>query len=106
MKNTTALPQSEVELVKKALEVVDEIITNHEKVKPDLEKLSANRFSRIHTIMYLEFMKDFLSSAKALEYVMNLTEEALTERLAKDNITMEEFERKMMMKIVMDMLTE
>lgn len=105
MKNT-ALPQSEVELVEKALKVVREIVDNHEKVTLDLMKLGADKFNRIHTTMYLDFLKDFLSSAKALESVMYLTEEELTERLAKDNVTLEEFEKKLMMKMLMDMVED
>lgn len=105
MKNTV-LPQSEVELVEKALKVVHEIIDNHKNVHPDFMKLGDNSFSRVHTIMYLEFLKDFLSSAKALEEVMNLTEEELTKNLAKDGRTLEEFEMNLMMKVMTDMLTD
>ena len=105
MKNT-ALPQSEVELVEKALKVVHEIIDNHKNVLPDLAKLGDDSFSRVHIIMYLEFMKDFLSSAGALEGVMNLTEEELTEKLAKEGKTLKEFEMNLMMKVMMDMITD
>ena len=105
MKNTI-LPQSEVELVEKALKVVHEIIDNHKNVIPDLEKLGNDSFSRVHIVMYLDFMKDFLSSAGALEEIMNLTEEELTEKLAEKGKTLKEFEMNLMMKIMMDMITD
>ena len=60
MKNTV-LPTKEVELVKKAVAIVDELIEVHSHTSvEDLMKLGATKFGRVQTIMYLDFILHLL----------------------------------------------
>ena len=105
MKNVS-LPQSEVELVKECISTVNKIIENHDKVQPDLHEVGATSFNRVHTLMYLDFLRDFIESAKGLEHLLDLDSETLEKKLADDGTTMEEFEKKLMTKMLMDLLVK
>lgn len=105
MKNLS-LPQSEVELVKECISTVNKIIENHSKVQPDILKAGATSFNRVHTMMYLDFLHDFIESAKGLEHILDMDSETLEKRLADDGTTMEEFEKKLMTKMLMDLFVK
>ena len=105
MKNLS-LPQSEVELVRECISIVNKIIENHDKVQPDLHGAEATPFNRVHTLMYLNFLGDFIKNVKGLESLLDLDSEALEKKLADEGTTMEEFEKKLMTKMLMDLLVK
>ena len=106
MKNTV-LPTKEVELVKKAVAIVDELIEVHSNTSvEDLMKLGATKFGRVQSVMYLDFVKDFISDAKALNRAINITEEEFSKELEEHDTNLDEFERKLMTKMLLEVLTD
>lgn len=106
MKNTM-LPAKEVELVKKAVAIVDELIEVHSHTSvEDLMNLGATKFGRVQTIMYLDFIKDFIRDAKALNRLVDMTEEEFCKDLEKHGTNLDEFERKLMTKMLLDILDD
>ena len=104
MKNTM-LPTKEVELVKKAVAIVDELIEVHSNTSvEDLMNLGATKFGRVQTIMYLDFVKDFIRDAKALNRLVDMTEEEFCKDLEEHGTNLDEFERKLMTKMLLDIL--
>ena len=104
MKNTV-LPTKEVELVKKAVAIVDELIEVHSNTSvEDLMNLGATKFGRAYTLMYLDFVKDFISDAKALNRLVDMTEEEFCKDLEEHGTNLDEFERKLMTKMLLDIL--
>ena len=104
MKNTM-LPTKEVELVKKAVAIVDELIEVHSHTSvEDLMDLGATKFGRVQTIMYLDFIKDFIRDAKALNRLVDMTEEEFCKDLEEHGTNLDEFERKLMMKMLLEVL--
>ena len=104
MKNTM-LPTKEVELVKKAVAIVDELIEVHSNTSvEDLMNLGATQFGRVQTMMYLDFVKDFISDAKALNRLVDMTEEEFCKDLEEHGTNLDEFERKLMTKMLLDIL--
>ena len=101
----TVLPESEVTLVKEAISKVDEIIKNHENLEPNLEE-SNNQLIRIHTMLYLNMVKDFVSTANALKTLLECSEEEFTKKITKDGkMTVDEAEKNLMMNMLMDLIT-
>ena len=106
MKNTV-LPTKEVELVKKAVAIVDELIEVHSNTSvEDLMKLGATKFGRVQTMMYLDFVKDFINDAKALNRLVDMTEEEFCKDLEEHGTNLDEFERKLMAKMLLDVLSD
>ena len=106
MKNTV-LPTKEVELVKKAVAIVDELIEVHSNTSvEDLMNLGATQFGRVQTMMYLDFLKDFISDAKALNRAISITEEEFSKELEEHDTNLDEFERKLMTKMLLEVLTD
>ena len=106
MKNTM-LPTKEVELVKKAVAIVDELIEVHSNTSvEDLMNLGATKFGRVQTIMYLDFIKDFIRDAKALNKLVDITEEEFCKELEEHGTNLDEFEHKLMMKMLLDVLSD
>ena len=104
MKNTM-LPTKEVELVKKAVAIVDELIEVHSNTSvKDLTNLGATQFGRVHTMMYLDFVKDFINDAKALNRLINMTEEEFSKELEEHGTNLDEFEHKLMLKLLLEVL--
>ena len=106
MKNTV-LPTKEVELAKKAVAIVDELIEVHSNTSvEDLMNLGATQFGRVQTMMYLDFLKDFISDAKALNRAISITEEEFSKELEEHDTNLDEFERKLMTKMLLEVLTD
>ena len=106
MKNTV-LPTKEVELVKKAVAIVDELIEVHSNTSvEDLMNLGATKFGRVQTMMYLDFIKDFIKDAKALNRLIDMTEEEFCKDLEEHDTNLDEFERKLMTKLLLDILDD
>lgn len=106
MKNTV-LPTKEVELVKKAVAIVDELIEVHSNTPvEDLIKLGVTKFGRVQTMMYLDFVKDFIKDAKALNRLIDMTEEEFCKDLEEHDTNLDEFERKLMVKLLLDILDD
>ena len=106
MKNTV-LPTKEVELVKKAVAIVDELIEVHSHTSvEDLMNLGATKFGRVHTMMYLDFVKDLISDAKALNRLVDMTEEEFCKELEEHGTNLDEFEHKLMLKMLLEVLDD
>ena len=106
MKNTM-LPTKEVELVQKAVAIVDELFEVHSHTSvEDLMNLGATKFGRVQTIMYLDFIKDFIKDAKALNRLIDMTEEEFCKELEEHGTNLDEFERKLMAKMLLEVLDD
>ena len=106
MKNTV-LSTKEVELVKKAVAIVDELIEVHSNTPvEDLMNLGATKFGRVYTLVYLDFVKDFISGAKSLNRLVDMTEEEFCKDLEEHGTNLDEFERKLMAKMLLDVLSD
>ena len=102
MKNTM-IPQKEVEALREVCIRVEEIVKNHKSTDLNLELVN-DTFNRVHTIMFMDFLSNFVDSAIALRRCLDLDSDALNEMLAKENLTLEEFEKRVMMKTLSDLL--
>lgn len=99
MKNLL-LPQSEVELVRECISIVNKIIENLDKVQPEL--YGATSFNRVQALLYLDSLHDLIEGAKNLEYILNLDSVTLEKKLLDSGTTIEEFEMRLMTEMVLD----
>ena len=102
--NNTMLPKKEIELLTRILKDVDEFLEVHKNVVPDTSEKNFTKFNTVHTIMYLDFCKDFVSSAKALKVCLDMTEEDFVKTLKEHNATLDEFYEDGMIKALKDVL--
>lgn len=104
--NNTILPTKEVELVKKAISVVKELtyVHSHTDVE-DLAIASSSQFGRVKVLLYLDFVKDFVNNAIALEKLLDITEEEFKKDLEEIGTTLEEFEKNLLTKAVLELLS-
>ena len=72
MKNPI-LPEQEVEAVKKLIEGMDEVWKAHKDFRPNLNA-PCNELERIHTIVYLEALKDAMRGLSALKTMIECSE--------------------------------
>lgn len=104
MKNT-AIPNNELEVVKNAIEAVNKIVEVHEKSVPNLEDIVKDPVFRIHTLMYLDLLQELVTSAQTLEAILEMSREEFIENIESEGTSIEEFEKKVMMKAVMDIIS-
>lgn len=74
--NNKIIPEAEIKMVESVLKQVDELQKLHGILKPNMSNLD-NRLERVHSILYLELLKDFVNSAKMLEAMLKISEESL-----------------------------
>lgn len=75
MKNKI-IPEAEIKMVQSVLKQVDSIVELHKSLKPNVSDLD-NRLERVHSIMFIEMLKDFVHSAQMLQAVLEISEESL-----------------------------
>lgn len=98
----TMLPENEVKKLEEIFSIVENLINEH--TTPDFDKVLASEpLYRVHTLMYTKFIGDFISDVKALRLLLEMNEEEYRESIEGDGITLEDFEKKLMISMLVDM---
>ena len=94
------IPEAEIKAVESALKQVDTIVELHGTLEPNMSD-SDNRLDIIHGFMYLDLLKEFISSAKMLEAMLKISEESLTDIITDGGkIPLEVVEMQVSMKVL------
>ena len=98
------LPQSEVDKMREVIGNINEVIRNHDKLKPRFEDVG-NQLIRIHTLLYMTGAKELICSAKTLERLFDCTPEELVALVTNEGeITIEEAEKNLMIHALVDIM--
>lgn len=70
------IPEAEIKMVESVFKQVDELQKLHGTLKPNVSYLD-NRLERVHSILYLELLKEFVHSAQMLQAILEMDEKSL-----------------------------
>lgn len=105
MKNAM-LPESELKILGEIFEKITELVDNHEKSPLSMKALhESSEAEQLHIVMYMDILKDMITSAKSLQGLLEISEEEFIKAVTEDGkISMREVKRKMMMNMLIDMM--
>lgn len=102
MKNTM-LPQAELEKVQEIIKKVEELKEVHMNSKPNVNV--QDDLMQLHTVAYMDVLKEFLQSASLLKGFMELTEEEFKNAITDDGkVTIQQAKQAMMIKMITEMI--
>ena len=106
LNKNTIIPKEDVEKVKEIIEKVNGYLDCHAELTPSMDN-ATDPLLRIHTVLYLDMMKDIIRSAKALEFLLDCNEEDFVKSITEDGKrTIEEVDKKVMFNMLMEILTD
>ena len=105
MKNPI-IPEKELNKLKEVLEGIHELYEIHKGLEPDFT-VETTDIQKVHILIYLDTLDDFLKSAKILMELLEISEEEFVKTATEDGkYTVEEMLSKIMQKIMLDMLSD
>ena len=107
MKNSI-LPESELKILGELFKKVDELLENHEKTSLTIDVVSkASDTERLHTVLYLDSLKDLVTSAKTLQTLLKVSEEEFIKAVTNDGETsMADVKKRFMLKNLIDLMAD
>lgn len=105
MKNSM-IPTSELKILGEIIQKADELVANREKTPLTMSSIErASEAEQVHIVMYMDLLKDALTSIKTLSGLLEVSEEEFIKVVTDDGkLTMKEVKRKMMMGMIIDMI--
>lgn len=105
MKNTI-IPQGDITKAKAIVDSVNDYVSNHEMEIPNIEDAD-DTVQRVHTLLYLDIMKDIINVVGILESFLSTTEEKFIEIVTdKGELSIEEVEKRLMAKMLIDLIAD
>ena len=102
MKNPI-ISEKELNKLKEVLEGIHELYEIHSSLLPTRVDMDITNIEKIHILMYLDLLGDFLKSAKMLMSLLELSEEEFVKFTTDDGkYTVEEMLSKIMKKMLSD----
>lgn len=108
----TMINNKEREALQKIYSGVDEFIKAHNEtsIEASIEAMmelthTASKAEKIHTLLYMDLVKDFIQSIGAIRGLLEESEEEFVKTITDDGkMTLDEVERKLMTNMLMDVL--
>lgn len=104
----TMINNKEREALQKIYSGVDEFIKAHNEtsIEAMMEHThTASKAEKIHTLLYMDLVKDFIQSIGAIRGLLEESEEEFVKTITDDGkMTLDEVERKLMTNMLMDVL--
>ena len=105
MKNTI-IPQEDFTKAKAIIESVNSYVSTHNMVVPNIEDAD-DVVQRVHSLLYMDIMKDIINVVGILESFLSTTEEKFLEIVTdKGELSIEEVEKRLMAKMLIDILSD
>lgn len=102
----TIVPKEEVESIQKVIDQFKEYTDKHERIAPDMKSMD-NKLYMIHTIMYLETLRDIAKAVGIMESLLEIPEEEFLSTITDGGKrTVEEVHRRMILESVMSMTAD
>lgn len=102
----TIVPKEDVESMQKVLDQFKEYVENHKMTLPNLSDLD-NKVHVIHSIMYLDAMKDITRGVSYMKNLLEIPEEDFVKVITDDGKhTVEEAYRRAVIESVMSMAAD
>ena len=102
----TIVPKEEVESIQKVIDQFKEYTDKHEMITPNTMNMD-NKLHVIHTIMYLETLRDIAKSLGIMQSLLEIPEEEfLSTIIDGGKHTVEEVYRQMVLKSVISMAAD
>lgn len=103
MKNAI-LPQAEVDKVNEIIQKVKELATIHEKSTPNLT--AGGKLEKIHTVIFLDTVKDLINSATMLRSLLEVSEKDFEDAVTQNGkVTIDDTMRAITFKCLSEILT-
>lgn len=102
MKNTM-IPEEEMAKIRKVIEASNNLLENHNALTPNIDVNDS--VMRVHTLLYLEVVKDLMKTSKLLEALFEMDREKFIAMVTDDNKRdIRTVEREMMMSMLVDLM--
>ena len=102
----TIVPKEEVESIQKVIDQFKEYTNKHEMIAPNMKSMD-NKLHVIHTIMYLETLRDIAKSLCIMESLLEIPEEEFLSTITDDGKhTVEEVYRRLIFESAMSMAAD
>ena len=98
------LPKEDIEKIKEVIEKVNIYIDSHQKISPNISDVGS-RLNRVHTMLYLEIVKDLITNVKMLEQILECSPEEFEKIFTEDGETLENVERMLMANMMLNILS-
>ena len=102
----TIVPKEEVESIQKVIDQFKEYTDKHGVIAPNMKSMD-NKLHVIHTIMYLETLRDIAKSVGIMKSLLEIPEEEFLSTITDDGKhTVEEVYRRMIIESVMSIVAD
>lgn len=104
MKNPI-LPQVEVDKLNEVIQKIGELEEIHSKVRPNV--LVGNDLMKLHTVVFLDTLKDFFSSVTMLKGLLEISEKEFQDAITDGGkITVEDAKKMVMLKMITELVSK
>lgn len=93
------ISQEEIALLREIDERVEKIKVLHQTL-PNLEEVG-NQLKRVHTILYLNILKDLITLSHSIVTLVDSSEEEFEKDITQEGRTLEEVERKLLIEFLL-----
>lgn len=93
------ISQEEIALLREIDERVEKIKVLHQTL-PNLEEVD-NQLKRVHTILYLNMLKDLITLSHSIVTLVDSSEEEFEKAITQEGRTLEEVERKLLIEFLL-----
>lgn len=106
----TMISNKEKEALEQIYKGVDKFIEAHNGIA--LEEMmshirTATKAEKVHTLLYMDLVKDFISNLGALRGLLEISEEEFIKEITENGkLSLDEVEHKLMFSMLTDMLTQ
>ena len=102
----TIVPKEEVESIQKVIDQFKEYTDKHEVITPNMMNMD-NKLHMIHTIMYLETLRDIAKSVGIMKSLLEVSEDEFLSTITDGGKrTVEEVHRRLILESVMSMMAD
>ena len=102
----TIVPKEEVESIQKVIDQFKEYTNKHEMITPNMMDMD-NKLHVVHTIMYLETLRDIAKSVGIMKSLLEIPEEEFLSTITDDGKhTVEEVYRRLIFEAAMSMAAD
>lgn len=101
--NNKIIPTGEIAIVKEIINLTDDLMEYHYSHEPNKE-FADDTLNRIHTIMFLDAIKEVAKSVALLENLVTISREDLKDLIEEQCGTLEEFEKTLLVSEILEKL--
>ena len=102
----TIVPKEEVESIQKVIDQFKKYTDKHEMIAPNMKSMD-NKLHVIHTIMYLETLRDIAKAVGIMESLLEVSEEEFLSTITDDGkLTVEEVYRRLILESLMSIAAD